>query len=70
MQRKRCRVGMGVQTTDRKIGLGECEGKEAEGGREGGRWRGRGRETEGKKEQLPSTRSGCKDKFICSRDMK
>lgn len=36
LQRKRCKVGMGVQTTDRKIGLGEFEGKEAEGGREGG----------------------------------
>lgn len=45
LQRQRCKVGMGVQTTDRKIGLGEFEGKEAEGGR----WRGRGREREEKK---------------------
>ena len=48
---------MGVQTTDRKTGVGEFEGKEVEGEREGGR----------KREQLPLTRSGCKDKFMYSR---
>ena len=57
---------MGVQTTDRKIGLGEFEGKEAEGGRE---VEGK-REREREKKKLPSTRSGCKDKFMCSRDTK
>ena len=30
-------MGWGVQTTDRKTGVGEFEGKEVEGEREGGR---------------------------------
>ena len=54
-------VGMGVQTTGRKIGVREFEGKIGMEGR---------REREGKREQLPSSRSGCKDMFMCSRDMK
>lgn len=56
-----CVVGMGVQTTGRKIGVREFEGKIGMEGR---------REREGKREQLPSSRSGCKDMFMCSRDMK
>ena len=50
-------MGWTGQTSDRKTGVGEFEGKEVEGEREGGR----------KREQLPFTRSGYKDKFMYSR---